>query len=242
MAAFNVPRWKTAITTALGDNEKAAVIQLATIDTYSSAKSNITIPHVRSHIFRGFLSAKSTPSLPLLLTTTDIRTPKISQIISNPHIEVAWWIGGTEEQYRIAGLAHIVSAPDHTLHSHFARTVSSPALAALEREGFDWEAKRKDVFNSMNRHMKATWCRPTPGSRLGGGAEEAAKWPEALPKLGEAEGEDEEKNLTMALGNFALVVIDPNEVDYVELGKIPNERTKFTRTQEGVWSEKAIVP
>jgi hypothetical protein len=115
-------------------------------------------------------------------------------------------------------------------------------LAALEREGFDWEAKRKDVFDSMSRHMKATWCRPTPGIRLDGGAEESAKWPEMLPKLGKEESGDEKKNMEVALGNFALVVIDPNEVDYVELGKIPNERTRFTRTPEGLWSEEAVVP
>jgi len=242
MASAHVPRWKIALTKALSEHEKSAVIQLATVDSYSSTGP---IPHVRSHIFRDFLSAKSTPSLPLLLTTTDIRTPKISQIIQNPNVEVAWWIDGTQEQYRIAGLAHIVSAPDHTLHSNFANTVStgSPALAALQREGFDWEAKRKDVFNSMNGSMKATWCRPPPGSRLHGGAEEAAKWPETLPKLGEAEGEDEENNLKMAFRNFALVVIHPMEVDYVELGKMPNQRTRFTlRAREERWSEESIVP
>jgi len=234
------PRWKIAITKALCEHDKSAVIQLATVDSYSSAKFKIAIPHVRSHIFRGFLSAESTPSLPLLLTSTDIRTPKTSQILSNPNIEVVWWIEGTEEQYRLAGQAHIVSAPGHTLHSHFANAVSSPALAALQRESFDWEVKRRDVFDSMNGRMKASWCRPPPGSRLDDGVN--LTWPESLPELGKAKDEEEEKNLKMALENFALVVIDPNEVDYVELGKMPNERTKFRRTQEGLWSEEAIVP
>jgi len=93
----------------------------------------------------------------------------------------------------------------------------------------------------MSGHMKASWCRPPPGSQLECGYEEAKKWPQNLPKLGEAESEEDKKNLEMALGNFALVVIDPFEVDFVEMGVVPNQRTKFTRDGEQ-WIEEIIVP
>ena len=89
--------------------------------------------------------------------------------------------------------------------------------------------------------MKATWCRPAPGSKLDGGYEEGNKWPDKLPKLGEAKNEEEKRNLEQALGNFALMVIDPVEVDFVELGVVPNQRTKFTREGEK-WVEQIVVP
>jgi pyridoxamine 5'-phosphate oxidase len=114
-------------------------------------------------------------------------------------------------------------------------------LTALKKEGIDWELKRRQIFDSMSGHMKASWCRPPPGSKLEGGYGEAKKWPQRLPKLGEDENEEDKKNLEVALGNFALVVIDPFEVDFVELGVVPNQRTKFTRNGEH-WVEEVVVP
>lgn len=210
------------------------VIQLATID------ATAPVPHVRCHIFRSFLSA--TPSHPLLLTSTDIRTPKTSQIISNPHVELGWWFERTQEQFRLAGLASVVPTPAHPFHPHFLRAARGHAFAALTAAGFDWEAQRRAVFDAMSGHMKASWCRPVPGTRLAGGYADARAWPESLPRLGEASGEDERRLLEEALGNFALVVVDPTEVDYVELGIVPNQRTRFWRNGEGTWEEEAIVP
>jgi len=167
----------------------------------------------------------------------DIRTPKTAQMIANPHVQVVWWIDGSQEQYRFAGKAHIIPAPVHALHKHFLHTVGPLS----EGGDYDWEAKRIEVFKSMSPMMKASWCRPTPGSRLEGGEDEAKKWP---VKLEEPEAGDEEgKRLwEMSLSNFALVIIEPQDVDYVELRPIPNRRTRFWRTSGGVWNEEALVP
>lgn len=117
---------------------------------------------------------------------------------------------------------------------------------ALEKEGFDWEAKRAEIFDRMSGHMKATWCRPTPGTPLKGGEEEMKKWPVKLPKLGEAENEEDKKNLATALSNFSLLLIEPFEVDYLELGVFPNRRTFFKRDWEDEGSvefeETLVVP
>jgi len=208
--------------------------QLASIDTATN------LPRVRTQIVRSFLTAQAAPSLPLLLSSTDIRTPKITQILSGPVIEAVFWVEATQEQYRILGNASIIPTPSHPYYARFD-PVRGPALTALKKEGIDWELKRSEVFDSMSEHMKASWCRPTPGSKLEGGYEEAKKWPRKLPKLGKAENEEDKKNLEMALGNFALVVIDPFEVDFVELGVVPNQRTKFTRDGEQ-WTEEIVVP
>lgn len=212
------------------------------------------MPRVRSVIHRDFLSPLS-PSCPLLLTTTDIRTPKGRQIAHNSAVEIAWWIAPTQEQFRIAGHAYILPAPasDFAADTDYRpigimsiesrAQVLSKAFPKAELGGveFDWEAKRVELFDGMSGHMKASWLRPIPGTPLEGGYDASKAWPESLPKLGEASSEEEEKQLQDALKNFALVVIDPAEVDYVELGVVPNRRTHFLR-KEGSWEEKAVVP
>ncbi|KAF9260854.1 hypothetical protein L218DRAFT_962191 [Marasmius fiardii PR-910] len=260
------PRWKTAIQNALSAHPKSVgmpknlkqvihgtdvhgkqVIQLASIDPTSPK------PHVRSHIFRSFLTpSNKTPEserLPLILSSTDIRTPKVEQIIANPNVEIAWWIEGTQEQFRISGIASVVSARDHLFYKHFEEAIKNAGLNSGLRNmvdtDFDWEEKRREVFESMSAHMKASWCRPTPGSVLTGGEEVAKRWPVRVDKPGDEDGgepsEGNKRNWEVALGNFALVVVDPTEVDYVELGVIPNRRSQFWRN-EGVWEEKSVVP
>ncbi|RDB29289.1 hypothetical protein Hypma_016079 [Hypsizygus marmoreus] len=240
MTASSVPRWKTAITNAIANHEESTVMQLASIDPTTP------VPHVRSHIFREFITPSSSPSLPLLVSTTDIRTPKTTQIISNPHVQVAWWIDRTQEQFRITGLASVIPTPANGLYKHFIYSTKNAApvsaVAALSREGFDWEEKRKEIFMKMGAHMKAGWCRPVPGSRLEGGEEEARKWPVRLEEPGEDSTEEDRKNWETALGNFALLIVDPTEVDYVELGAEPDRRTRFWRTREGLWEDEAVVP
>ncbi|KAG6842373.1 hypothetical protein C0991_007503 [Blastosporella zonata] len=240
MAASTVPRWKIAITNAISEHQKSTVIQLATIDPATP------IPNVRSHIFREFVSPVSKPSLPLILTTTDIRTPKTAQIISNPHVQIAWWVEGTQEQFRISGLAIAIPAPANSLYKHFLHNVEhaapNSAVATLKGENFDWEMKRNQSFRNMSAHMKASWCRPTPGTPLQGGEEEAKKWPVKLEEPAEDADEETKKNWRTALGNFALLIVDPIEVDYVELGVLPNRRTRFWRRSDGSWQSEAVVP
>ncbi|KAF7367448.1 Pyridox-oxase-2 domain-containing protein [Mycena sanguinolenta] len=226
-----VPRWKVALEKALAAHSKSSVIQLASIDP------STPVPHVRSLIFRGWVSPTDNPTHPLLLATTDVRTPKTAQMIANPHVQIVWWIDGSQEQYRIAGTAHIIPSPGHVLHKHFLHTIQPFS----EGETYDWEAKRIEVFKSMSPMMKASWCRPTPGSRLEGGEDEAKKWPTELeePKPGDEEGK---RLWEMSLSNFALVIVEPQDVDYIELKPIPNRRTRFWRPSEGVWNEEALVP
>ena len=138
---------------------------------------------------------------------------------------------------------HVVPAPGHVLSSTTSDYEGSSGIAALNKEGFDWEAKRVEVFKSLSGKMKATWCRPViPGTRLEGGQDEAKRWPVSIEEPKEGATEEEKSNWEMALHNFALGVIDPTGVDFVELGVVPNRRTKFTRSKEGTWGEEELVP
>jgi pyridoxamine 5'-phosphate oxidase len=162
---------------------------------------------------------------------------------AEPRVEAVYWTASTQEQFRIIGRASIVPTPNYQAPYP---SPSGRVFDELAKEVFDWEKKRVEVFDSMSGHMKATWCRPVPGTPLKGGDEEMKKWPEKLPKLGEAESEEDKKNLAFALENFALLLVEPFEVDLLELGVQPNKRTNFKRDWEDPnaieFKETALVP
>ena len=210
------------------------VFQLATIDEAGN-------PHVRSLIHRAFLVPPSCPALPLLVTSTDIRTPKIQQIAHADVVELAWWINATSDQFRISGPARIFAAPEHTISPPVRDAPDCAGLKALEASGIDWETKRRELFNAVSEQMRATWCRPTPGTLLEGGYEEMNDWPAEVPKPTDAKTEKEKELAELALSNYAIIVIEPLNVDWLQMAIKPNRRTYFTR--EGVhWKEEVVVP
>ncbi|KAJ7757588.1 hypothetical protein B0H16DRAFT_1721321 [Mycena metata] len=103
-------------------------------------------------------------------------------MIANPHVQIVWWINGTQEQYRITGKAHIVPAPGHELHT--------PISALSEGQKYDWEAKRLEVFKNTSPFLKGSYCRAVSGSRLESGRAESENWPLELeePKPGDTKG------------------------------------------------------
>ncbi|KAG1763837.1 hypothetical protein EDD22DRAFT_846173 [Suillus occidentalis] len=229
-------RWHDALKLALQKEEGMKnVFQLATSDVDN------TTPHVRSHILRDHIIHTSLPSLPLLLTSTDIRTPKVTQIKYNPshRVEAHFWINTTNEQFRVSGRAAIYPSPD--LKEKKGIEGVGEVYDAFRSQGWDWEDERRKQFDSVGAHMRASWCRPVPGSPMDSYSD-AEKWPVKVAKPGE-EGYDT-KDYEEALGNFALLLIDPIEVDYVELGVIPNRRTKFVRQEsdDQRWKEMILVP
>ncbi|EIN14289.1 hypothetical protein PUNSTDRAFT_96034 [Punctularia strigosozonata HHB-11173 SS5] len=241
MAASNVPRWAKHISKTLSEHEKVSVYQLATVDSSNR-------PHVRSVIHRSFLTPKGSQSTPLLVTSTDIRTPKVQQMFEDASVELCWWIDPTGEQFRIAGRIYVIPDPSNPYHPRSMEKIESAGAAfrELKAEGVDWESKRRELFNTMSPHMKASWVRPTPGSKIDD-YEESKKWPSKVEgSAGDnPEDPDQAKNLETALGHFALVLVDPIEVDYVEMAVLPNRRTRWIReggVEGTVWADHLEVP
>ncbi|ETW86706.1 hypothetical protein HETIRDRAFT_308008 [Heterobasidion irregulare TC 32-1] len=222
------PRWFTALSKVLNEHDKSSLYQLATVD--SSNK-----PHVRSHIHRGFLVPPSLPALLLLLTNTDSRTEKTTQIAYSDAVELAWWIGGSSDQFRISGRARVVSAPERGSRGVPAHDKECSAIASLDAVSFDWEAKRREAFNAISERMRASFCHPEPG-----GYGDAENWVSTVKKQQDAQTDEEKKNTEVALSNFALVVIEPFEVDWVQMGIVPNQRTRFWR-EGNAWKDQAVA-
>lgn len=228
------PRWRDALDKAVGrpENKGHSLYQLATVD----AKG---IPRVRTVGYREIIQPTDCPHLPIVLNITDIRTPKVAEMRARPHVEICWWLSGSLEQFRMSGPVRVISSPQA---ESGAGGLETPLLAidTMTVQGFDWEKKRQEEFNNLPPFMRATWCKPQPASALGA-YEEAKTWPQTLPKLGEAESEEDKRNQELALRNFALILIEVTEVDWVQVGTKPHQRTRFVRDGEE-WSESIIVP
>ncbi|KAJ3549536.1 hypothetical protein NM688_g5165 [Phlebia brevispora] len=248
---MSVPRWLNAITTALSvpENKGKVAYQVATIDSQN-------IPHVRTQIHRGFVTPRDAAHVPLLITSTDVRSPKAEQMLFNTAVEIAWWMEGSMDQFRISGRAFIIPGPDHPQYSTaFSHIEKSAILSTLTSSGetnsdstsgsneFDFEQKRREIFDAMRPAMKATWYRPVaPGSVIAS-YDVPKGWSREVPTLEEAKTEEDKKKWHDALANFAMLLIEPTKIDWVQLGEKPNRRTLFTRTDSGDgWKEEILAP
>ncbi|KAF9780603.1 hypothetical protein BJ322DRAFT_1011887 [Thelephora terrestris] len=157
------PRWFTALSKLFGEHKNANVMQLATIAE--------AVPQVRSCIVRALISPDGNGHFPTILATTDIRTP------ANDTVQINWWIEDSMDQFRLTGKASLVPEPGNRVF-HSGGTL---AFESLSTRDFNGEAKRVRVFDSLSGHRRASLCRPTPGSLMKGGYEEAKDWPETIP-------------------------------------------------------------
>lgn len=130
-----------------------------------SSLSSPTSPSNRYIVHRELLLASPTSVSPLFISTTDIRSPKVAQIRTEPIVSVARWYPTSNSQIRIVGEARIVSAKEAGADAVF------------------WEEKRLEHWKKMSGHMKASFARPVaPGTKLGS-YEEMNDWPQRLPEM-----------------------------------------------------------
>ena len=148
---------------------------------------------------------------------------------------------GSQDQFRITGFTHIYPSPTPGTSAPTPIPDEATALKLLVKQGFDWEAKRKEVFAGMKPEMRASWCTPYPPGTPISSYEEQKGWPTSVPLEDEAKTDEDRKNLQTALRNFALMLFEPVEVDWVALGIKPNKRLVFRRKEEE-WIEQLVNP
>lgn len=218
-------------------------------------------PKVRFILHRGFVNERRKEEDPssnpigdekdglvgeCLLSTTDVRGPKAQQLTgSSDKVEIAWWFAPTGDQYRITGRAFILPRPDHPLHKQFqehAKRLAPPMTKT--KEEFDWESERRRIFEKLSPAIRASFCRPIPGTPLaakdrqdGGKDYDPNDWPVELKMDGDKE------LIEQSLSNFSLIVIEPFVVDWCQLNEQPNKREVYRKdTSTGEWSSTAVAP
>jgi hypothetical protein len=103
------------------------------------------------------LTPQADPDRQALLCTTDIRTPKVAQLLKNPECSLSCWIPEESLQVRVQAKA---------------RTFGSAGWLGeqpIERVDIDLEALRQEMFADENfRSRTRAWhANPTPGDDLG---------------------------------------------------------------------------
>jgi len=190
-------------------------------------------PFARYHIHRGFVKDSKQEETGLLYTTTDMAMPKVSQILSSntsrggSPCEYVFWTSPTGDMLRYRGLLHLLAPP--------TSSVQSPSLTRLEAllPGFDWEAFRVRVWKKeMSAHLRATFLNPAPGSNWPEGGEEEMK-----EKL-DVGDEGEER----ALERFAVLVVEPEVLDWSRTNEKPPVRQVFERDEAGNWLGRKVAP
>ena len=204
-----------------------------TLSTILSSSSGI-FPRSRSVIHRGVVSLSS--SRRLLLTTTDIRTPTAHQLHANPNSEAAFWFAEPKVQFRIVASTYLLPESSHPWHAAFPAN----ELTETGNTQIDWDQERLITFDSISGHLRATFARPVPGTPMTN-YEEGKAWPTTVDTRGEEKDEQGKRVVDEALTNFALVVLDPSEVECLELDPIPNRRTKWTKKADQ-WEAQVLVP
>jgi len=139
-----------------------------------------------------------------------------------------------DTQYRITARGYMLPNPAHAWAAHFPASQLNPSI--------NWDEERLKAFDKLGPETRASFCRPLPGTHLDS-YDDLLKWPQALPRRADVQGDAERRNVDAALQNFALVVFRPVEVDLIELGQTPHRRTKYKVTDsEGAWTEQIVVP
>ncbi|BGP38628.1 hypothetical protein JCM10450v2_002578 [Rhodotorula kratochvilovae] len=255
--ALPLPAWvdklRSLVTANLNQNKDLISYALATHDTAADAP----LPRVRYVVHRGLVNERRHDGdgsdnavndaggneliSDKLVITTDARTPKARQLASQPAVEIAWWLSATQHQFRLLGRAYVLPSP--SLPSAAAFPFPAEKLAPYTG-GFSWEAERQRQFRRLSPELRASFCRPTPGTKLGEWGGRMEDLPATLPEwVDKAENDEQRGQIEEAFENFALVVIDCTEVDLVDLGAQPNTRTRWTLdTASGEWKEEGVVP
>ncbi|KAG9028492.1 hypothetical protein FRB95_006393 [Tulasnella sp. JGI-2019a] len=237
-----LPRWYTTLSDVVSKNPKFTNYTLATVD----ATLNPPVPRLRNLVHRSFIHSGA--QIPLLVSTTDIRTPKVTQLFSisgssDPNAELCWWIADANEQWRFSGRLHVLPHPDHSLTAQFPAQRLAPERDEDGSE-FGWEKERLKTFNEkMGGALRAWFAHEVaPGSTLQS-YDDLKQWPISLPKSYEVEEGDEKmkEHMEGELENFALMVMEPMVVERLEFNPVPNHRTKYER-DGGVWKECIIAP
>ncbi|EOR00551.1 hypothetical protein J056_000749 [Wallemia ichthyophaga EXF-994] len=215
--------WKSLLENTLNENkEKTKNIFNVAVGTVQGNR-----PRVRMMVHRAFQGN-------LLLTTTDIRMNKIHQLedsyVDNKGspIDYVFWIEPAIRQFRFTGNAFLLPSPCHRN--------PTPLSDYLINSGIDFEQKRIDIYNSMSRSLRASFAKPfSPGSHR--------SWDEnSHPSPDKVESDDQDEWYQKGLDNFALLVVDPFQVDYCDLLTQPNQRKVFTLNEQNAWIEEDVHP
>lgn len=199
-------------------------VQIATVD----AKGE---PHCRTVVFRGFLNSipsdhqmyntcqkddnsNADSSLPCIMKMcTDGRSKKMEESANQPIAEMVWWFPKTSEQYRIRG----------------------PLIMIGEQQEDKMLAiYRKELWGNLSDPARESFLNPVvPGI------------PYSDPSSNEEKnigGRDEDGKVVPPPSNFVLMLLDPQEVDYLRLTGSQYRQKDLRNKDTRKWNWERLNP
>lgn len=238
-------------------NKDSLNMQLATMPLDSAPQH----PSVRTVVFRGFAGQPRKDDEPtggnpisgvtsgLIMCSSDLLMLKSEQIRhqqkagSGNGFEICWWHQGTQEQIRISGRAWLLTAHAST-HAGFPGDRLLKDHFEMKQEQFDkwsWEGERLRQFAKHSPGLRGTFQNPHPASPMTPEKADVVKEGRSLPgSLEEAETEEEKEKVKEALERFCLVVLEPEEVDYLKVD--PPPARKQWKLKDGKWEAQDVSP
>jgi pyridoxamine 5'-phosphate oxidase len=188
--------WRSVLDKALYQNRELAYaryFQLATVREDGR-------PANRTVVFRGFL-----PNSDQLITISDHRSSKISQIQHNAWAEICWYFPETREQFRLSGSLSLV-------------------------DQHDTNPQRQQIYNQ-------TW------QNLSDSARAQFYWPPPSQPYDPTVGiEEPPQDQNRPAESFLLILLDPTEVDHLDLRLQPHSRHRHWCDSEQQWYSNPINP
>ncbi|KAI9248002.1 pyridoxamine 5'-phosphate oxidase-domain-containing protein [Phascolomyces articulosus] len=248
--------WKTFLSKQLKTNIEQQGLS-STYTSLATVRADGT-PANRTVVFRGFAGedhhSETGWQSELLTMTSAKRSRKMADIAHQPIVEVNWFMGGTQEQFRIHGKCYAVqsntTAQDLkelegavTKINNVKNSSDNQNLATrafLTRLGdknnnntLDWQAERLRQWYRMHDKLRGTFPSSTNDSE-----------PLEIHDMddqGWFVNHDKEKQRLLEEGyeNFALLVIKVECIDHVELNS--GAHSIFKQDENGQWIYKKLT-
>ncbi|EZF29902.1 hypothetical protein TMEN_5929 [Trichophyton mentagrophytes] len=182
----------------------------------------------------------------LLSITTDARSEKVKHILSGNEVggpvECLFWSPKAFAQWRIKGKAYVVGGSCSDTMELKARQEVEQYLRLREDtdKPWSWEKEMTTQFANLSPGMRDTFRQALPGSPKSGPAPELQNGGKGLVDLTDP----------VARKNFRVVVIKPEEVEYIHdegPGNIRNERFRWKLVPSDSqytwhWEEEQLWP
>lgn len=142
------------------------------------------------------------------------------------------WLFPSLVQVRLEGRALLYpspiafpSPPSSSAEEDAAALAASFPPGAPEADPAWWERKRRELWDALSPELRASFCRPKPGAEL---KDDPNNWVDALPASDEGADEKMKDALKRAWENFAVLALQPERAEVLDLGASPHTRTEWT--------------
>ncbi|OZJ05221.1 hypothetical protein BZG36_02454 [Bifiguratus adelaidae] len=179
----------------------------------------------------------------LLCFSTDIRSAKCRELARTRLAQFCWWFPSEQRQFRIACETYIIASPESNSHIGTPTSelealsqcfVHPPAKGTSER--FSWDNECGYHFDRLPNIIRGWHVGPPPSAPCDDNTVPFDQLPLSRTSA------DHDLKLRQAQQNFALIVMKPKSVDFVDMAQQPPTRLLFESGEDDRSSSWRTIP